>query len=261
MIKTVNRSAFRIMLDTVHALLMRELKTRFGSSRLGYFWALAEPLAQAAILGLIFTLLGRRSVADVPVAIFLFSGILPYKLFSKLLPQLAMGVSANKALFSYRQVTPIDPIITRLLIEIAAYCIVYLLIISGLSWLGICAVPDRLLFFLLANFVLIIMCFGLGLSLCVAVEYWEDTPKLLTMVLSPMFYISGVFFCATMIPDKYHYVFSWNPVFHLIELGRDAFFISYVTPVGSWLYVTGWALGSLTLGLALYRVNRIRLVA
>ena len=52
------RSSWQIMCDSVHALLMREIKTRFGSNRLGYFWAIAEPIAQAAVLGDVFPLLG-----------------------------------------------------------------------------------------------------------------------------------------------------------------------------------------------------------
>ena len=59
------------MRDTIHALLMRELKTRFGAKKLGYFWALAEPIAQAAIFALLFTLIGRTSITGVPVALFL----------------------------------------------------------------------------------------------------------------------------------------------------------------------------------------------
>ena len=249
------------MCDTVHALLMREVKARFGSSKLGYFWAIAEPVAQAAVLGLLFTLIGRNSLANVPVALFLFSGILPFKLFSKLLPQLSLGIASNKALFAYRQVAPIDPVITRLVIEIATYAIVYMVIMAVLAWLGFDVVPDRLLPFFMANSLLIIISFGLGLALCAAVQEWEDTPKLLAMVLTPMFYLSGVFFAATMIPSQYWYLLSWNPIFHIIELSRDAYFVSYTTPVGDWQYVMLCALALLFLGLGLYRINRVRFSA
>ncbi|MEP1449253.1 MAG: ABC transporter permease [Paraglaciecola sp.] len=256
-----SRNAFKIMCDTVHALLMREVKARFGSSKLGYFWAIAEPIAQAAVLGLLFTLIGRSSLANVPVALFLFTGILPFKLFSKLLPQLSLGIASNKALFAYRQVAPVDPVITRLVIEIATYAIVYLVIMAVLAWLGFDVLPDQLLPFFVANGLLVIISFGLGLALCAAVQQWDDTPKLLSMVLTPMFYVSGVFFAATMIPAQYWYLLTWNPIFHIIELSRDAYFDSYTTPVGDWQYVMLFALGSLFLGLGLYRINRVRFSA
>jgi capsular polysaccharide transport system permease protein len=256
-----NRTSFKIMIDSVHALLMRELKTRFGTSKLGYFWAIAEPVAQAAVLGLIFTLLGRHSVNNIPIALFIFTGLLPFKLFSKLLPQLSVGISANKALFAYRQVAPIDPIITRLLIELTTYVITYIFIMLCLGWLGFNVIPEQLLPLFAANALLVLLSIGLGISLCSAVQYWADTPKVLAMVLSPLFYLSGVFYSATMIPPQYWFLLEWNPIFHLIELSRDAYFKEYITPIGNWQYVFNCALVAVVLGLSLYRINRFKFVS
>lgn len=252
------RSALQITKDTVHALLMRELKTRFGSSKLGYFWAIAEPAAQASIIAILFTVIGRNSLAGVPVALFLISGVMPFKTFSKTVTQLSSGISANKALFAYRQVSPIDPILTRLIIEVATFFIVYTIILSVMAWLGLDVWPQDLLALIAASLLLIALGFGIALCMSSALLYWQDANKLLSMVMTPMFFISGIFYCATMIPAKYWFLFSWNPIFHAIELSRDAFFVSYTTPVGSWGYLALVSLSFVTVGLMLYRVNRIR---
>ena len=65
--------------DTVHALMMREIKTRFGSNRMGYFWALAEPIAQAGIMALMFSLMGRNSVAGSLLRCFSWLAYCPLK--------------------------------------------------------------------------------------------------------------------------------------------------------------------------------------
>jgi len=256
----MGRSSFQIMGDTVHALLMRELKTRFGSSKLGYFWAIAEPAAQASILAILFTLIGRNSLSGVPVALFLISGVMLFKAFSKSLTQLSNGIQSNTALFSYRQVSPIDPLITRFIIELAAFFTVYVIILAVMFWLGLDVWPQDLLALIAASLLLMFLAAGLALCLSVAQLYWQDTNKLLGMVMTPMFFISGVFYCATMIPQQFWFLFSWNPIFHAIELSRDAFFISYKTPIGSWLYLGLLTLGFNVLGLMLYRANRIRFV-
>lgn len=260
MIKSQNRTSWQIMQNTVHALLMREIKTRFGADRLGYFWAIAEPVAQASIMAVIFTLLGRSSVAGIPVAIFLFVGILPFKFFGKLIPQIGAAIDANKALFTYRQVTAVDPIITRILIEVLTFIVVYVLIFTAMAWLGFDVSPDNLLELLAACFLLLSTAVGLGLLLCCAVTYWPDAAKLFAMVMTPMFLISGILYCATMIPEQYWYLFSWNPIFHLIELSRDAFFVSYKTPIGDWYFVSFVALSSLSIGLMTFRINRQRFI-
>lgn len=248
------------MFDTIHALLMRELKTRFGAKKLGYFWAVAEPAAQAAIMATLFSLIGRSSISGVDVALFMITGILPFKLFGKILPQLAQAVHANKSLFAYRQVTPIDPIITRLLIETVTFIVVYVLILVVMAWLGFAAWPQDLLALLAVSGLLVILAAGIGLMLCSAVAYWDDAGKLVAMVMTPMLFISGVFFCATMIPQQYWYLFSWNPIFHAIELSRDAFFASYTTPVGSWEYMGLCALVAISIGLMLFQLNRNRFI-
>ena len=228
-----NRNSFQIMHDTVFALMMREIKTRFGSNRLGYFWAIAEPVTAVAVMGLIFTLLGRSSVANIPVVLFLFTAMLPFSLFSKLLNQLSSAVNANKALLAYRQVSAIDPVITRVLIELATYLIVYCIVFSFLAWLGFDVLPADILKVLAASSLLALMAIGLGLMLCSAMTYWLDAKKLVGIITRPLFFVSGILYSATMIPPKYWYLFSWNPVFHAMELSRDAFFNVYVTPIGS----------------------------
>jgi capsular polysaccharide transport system permease protein len=248
------------MLDTIFALMMRELKTRFGAKKLGYFWAIAEPAAKASIMAILFTLIGRSSLSGVPVALFLISGIMPFKFFSKLLTQLAGSVQANKALFTYRQVSIFDPLITRLIIEVVTYIVVFCIILAVMAWLGFDVEMQNFLDFLMVNVLLISLGFGLGILLCVASVYWEDTGKVVAMVMTPMFVMAGIFFAATMIPQKYLYLFDWNPIFHCIELIRQAMFVSYISPIGDWQYVAFCALISNAVGLMLYQVSRQRFI-
>lgn len=255
-----SRTSLQIMLDTIFALMMRELKTRFGAKKLGYFWAIIEPAAQASIMALIFSLMGRNSLSGVPVALFMISGIMPFKLFSKLLTQLSSSVQANKALFTYRQVSILDPLITRLIIEVVTYIIVLCIILAVMAWMGFNIEMQDFLAFLMVNLLLISLALGLGISLCVASVYWEDTNKIVGMIMMPMFLISGIFFTATMIPQKYLYLFDWNPIFHIIELTRQAMFVSYTSPVGDWQYVAFCSLVANAAGLMLYQVSRQRFI-
>ena len=248
------------MRDTVHALMMREIKTRFGANRLGYFWALAEPIASVSIMAIMFSLMGRSTVANIPIAPFLLTAMLPFKLFSKLMMQLSSAVSANKALLAYRQVSAIDPVITRVIIELATYLIVYCIIFSFLAWLGFDVLPDDLLKVLAGSALVALLSIGLGLMLCSAMCYWKDANKVVSLISMPMMLISGVMFCATVIPSTYWYLFDWNPIFHATELIRDAYFRSYVTPWGSWLYLEVNALVIFSLGLSCFYVNRLRFI-
>ena len=102
-------------------------------------------MAQALVMGAVFTLIGRSSVSGIPVALFIFTGILPFKMFSKLLPQLSAAVKANKPLLAYRQVSAIDPIVARVLLEVAIFIVAYVLIFGLMAWLGFNVIPHDLL--------------------------------------------------------------------------------------------------------------------
>lgn len=258
--KQAKRTHWQIMCDVIFALIIRELKTRFGANRLGYFWAVAEPIFQVAIMGIIVTLLGRNSIANIPVALFLFTAILPFNLFNKLLPQLSQAVNANKGLLSYRQVNAIDPIISRIIIEICNYLLVYFLIFAFMGWLGFDVIPQDLLALLAASCLIAIIAIGLGLLLCSAEIYWSDTSKIVSIAMRPIFFVSGIFFCAPTIPQQYWYLFDWNPIFHAIELSRDAFFKSYESPIGDWIYLSLWALISFCCGLGVFNFNRMKFI-
>ena len=93
----------------------------------------------------------------------------------------------------------------------------------------------------------------------VGTSYWEDFEKIVSIATRPMILLSGVFYAMTMVPSQYWYLLSWNPVLHALELGRDSFFASYTTPVGSWVYLGSFAVGTLLTSLMLYRVGRDRL--
>ncbi len=56
----VNRSSLEVQKSVLFALLMRELKTRFGRN-LGYAWALLEPTAPVLVLTAIFSYILKRT--------------------------------------------------------------------------------------------------------------------------------------------------------------------------------------------------------
>lgn len=237
---------------------MREIKTRFGSSKLGYFWALAEPAGQAAVLALLFSVIGRNSLSGVPVALFMLAALIPFKFFSKLLGQLSASVVANRALLAYRQVGPLDPFLARLTIEVVTFILVFLVLMGICGWYGYDVVPEDLLGLLHACGLLVFLSAGLGLIMCSIVVVWEDFEKLQSMFMRPLIFISGVFYAATMVPAQYWYLFTWNPIFHIMEMSRDAMFVTYTSPVADSDYVLLVSFLINAIGLMIFSVNKHR---
>jgi len=53
--QTTYHHPFSIMLRNIWSLILREMRTRFGSQTLGFLWAVLEPIGMIAVLALIFS--------------------------------------------------------------------------------------------------------------------------------------------------------------------------------------------------------------
>src|SRR5262245_8368154 len=100
-------------LRVIGALILRDTRTRYGRSQLGYLWAIAEPLSYVAFMAALFAGLGRHPPFGSDNALFFASGILPFTLFATLSRSVSGSLEANRALLTYPIVKPVDALIAR----------------------------------------------------------------------------------------------------------------------------------------------------
>lgn len=122
------------MLNVIHALFFRELKTRFGANRhLGYLWVVGEPMSITLAITVIVTIIREyyHQVMPEGISIFMFltSGIMPYFMFRSIVTQLMNGTQANLALFAYKPVKPIHVFIARTLLEFCIYFVIFITVL------------------------------------------------------------------------------------------------------------------------------------
>jgi capsular polysaccharide transport system permease protein len=84
-------------------------------------------------------------------------------------------------------------------------------------------------------------------------DAYEDADKVLPLLTRPLFFISGVFFSVQVIPPEYWPFLLWNPIFHAIELTREAVAPGYSVPQASLAYLAFSTMVSLTVSLVFYR--------
>ena len=75
-------AALQTQLRIIYALMMRETRTRLADAKLGYGWALLEPVLHILMLSLVFAVMmrGRPPIGE-KFFIFYYTGIIPYHLF------------------------------------------------------------------------------------------------------------------------------------------------------------------------------------
>uniref|UniRef100_A0A7V3ZSL6 Transport permease protein n=1 Tax=candidate division WOR-3 bacterium TaxID=2052148 RepID=A0A7V3ZSL6_UNCW3 len=248
------------MKNVIYALFLRELKTRFGKYRLGYLWAILEPFIFISLfVGIRGILTGSlRSGADkfiyhVDYPLFLAAGLIPFFMFRHTVVQIMHSIEANRGLFTYQPVKPIDAIIARWILEGVIFVFVWILVFFILHFIGfkteikdpLCLIGIYILFYLFS--------LGVGMIFCIIVNIYDEVRHIISPFLLFLFFTSGTFFSINMIPSKFQIYLLWNPCLHFIELSRERFFPLYKTEVCSLKFIIICTICVLFLGLVLYK--------
>ncbi|MGN5044462.1 ABC transporter permease [Aeromonas sp. 3P] len=255
------RTSLQVLRDVVFGLLIRELKTRFGRYRLGYAWALLDPLLMIVFFSLIFGLRGHSGFGGAPAPLFIATGYLPFIVFKNVVSKLQTAVSGNMGLFCYRQVTPFTTFIARFMLETMVGMMVGAIFILGLLWSGFDAIPADPLQVLFIYILLMMFSFSLGILFCVIGHSFQEANKFLRLVMMPLMFISCVMHPLIAIPSQYQHWFLWNPLVHALELIRSGWIAGYSSPNVSSSYLAAITLILLTFAMSCYRLSHRRLIA
>ena len=244
----------------IHALIIRETRTRFGDSRLGYGWALIEPILHITLLWVMFSLLMRGTP---PIGthffLFYFTGLLPFHVFVHASTSMMHGVTGNGSLLQLPPVKPFDVILARGLLEFATDLVVAAILLAGFAAAGLPALPDDIWGAATALVVTAFLGGGVGYVNAVLQTLFRSWDKLWNNATRLLYFFSGIFYVPGMMPDWARDILAWNPLLHAIDWYRVGFFAGYQP---HWLdrrYLVMAALLAVVAGLGLERAARRRL--
>ncbi|RAP65283.1 sugar ABC transporter permease [Achromobacter sp. HZ01] len=259
----LRRSPWKISRTVIFALILREMRGRFGVNRLGAFWFVFEPIAHVLVLMTVFIVIRGKTLPGFDYAVFLVTGIVPYILFKNIALKGMEAVNANRALFSYRQIKPFDAIIARAIVEFSLMACVYLALNFGLGfWGGFDVAIHSPLHWILALGIGCVLSFGLALVLCVIADAFPELKTFLRIMFLPLYFLSGVIIPLWLLPRQILEWMMWNPFLHIIDELRVGTFLHYPNVVGiDLIYAAKISLTMLFVGMVLYRTRRLQLVA
>ena len=246
-------------LVVMDALMLRETRTRFGRNKLGYLWAIAEPVIGILIFFGMYTLAGRSSAGGMDLFLFLTTGFVPYGLFAKALGATATAVSANLAMLFYPQVKPIDLILARTGLEFATHSYAFALLwaVHAAIW-GLQPIHDPALFLMGMVLAATLGC-SVGTFFTAMGPITQTAERIRAPLMRPLFWVSGLFFSYNDLPLEAQKFLIYNPVLHCIEMIRGGMFETYDASHASPLYVAQWSLAFAFIGLTLERRVRHRI--
>ncbi|KQY26727.1 ABC transporter permease [Rhizobium sp. Root482] len=211
----------------VAALAIRETSARYGNKPGGYLWAILDPLAHVLMMTFLWGAISRSPALGTDIALFFASGYLPFAAYQGMSHYIASSVKANKNLFSYPVVAPIDAVIGRYIVQLLTSILVTFLVFaittSEISHFRYLELGPAASAFALAT----TLGLGVGMANVVLFNAYPLYEKIFALINRPLFLVSGVFHLPDALPRTAHDFLMWNPLVHIVMLFRTTIYPGY----------------------------------
>ena len=203
--------------DLLSVLVGRDIKLRYKRSFLGTAWSLLNPLAQFIILNFVFNTVLPLNIPNYTP--FLFTGVLVWNWLNTALMLATSTIVDNRDLIRRPgfppAVLPLIAVMSNLIHFLLALPILALFVITSGSrltstvlWLPVVIVLEFLIILSLAYFLATIQ------------VTFRETQYLLGILLLLGFYLTPVFYDASVVPPRYQVAYHLNPMVYVIDAYR-----------------------------------------
>lgn len=253
-------SALKVQGRVIYALMMREVHTIYGTSRLGYLWALIQTMWGIFVFWGMRYAVSATAPHGMHILMFLLVGFGFFNMFSGILNKCMSAVNGNRTLLTFPQVTPVDLMLSRMVIVWATEIVAALLLIGIGMMFGMPFYLNDFGGVVLLLILTPLLGLGAGMMFASLAVLYPTLEKIVPMGMRILFFASGLFYSATMLPSYILKYLWYNPMIQIIEWGRVCLSRGYSTIAYSPAYLAAVTASCLCLGLLLERYVRRRLV-
>lgn len=226
--KTLSRS-LAIQLRVIHALLLREIITRYGRHGLGALWIMLEPMLFTLGVAGLWYLARLHTVSNIPIIAFAITGYSSVLMWRNVANRCSKAIEPNLSLMYHRNVKVIDIFLSRIILEWVGATASLTVLTVFFASIGAMQWPSDL--WPVIEGWLLLAWFSLGLGLIVGAisersETFERTWHIVTYLLFPL---SGAMFMVHWLPKPAQDAILWLPMVHGVEMLRHGYFGEIVT--------------------------------
>ncbi len=201
--------------ELMRSLVVRHLKVKYQRSVLGFVWTLLNPLLTVAVLILVFHYIVKIRIPDYWA--FLLSGYFVWNYLLQMLSASAYVVREHAAL--RRSVAfPSEVLILAAaagrLVEFAVEMAVAVGLLVLFHHHGI---PASFLLLPLLLLIMIVLAAAFMMPLATLAVFYDDVQHALPIVLLMLFYVSPVFYAASLVPERFRGLYLLNPIAGLLS--------------------------------------------
>lgn len=217
------RRSFRIQARVIHALIMREMITRYGRNNLGFLWMIITPMLFVSVITIPVSLSSQTKHA-LPFLPFALTGYSAVVVIRDIMINCSNAIGPNLPLLYHRNVTLYDVFYARTILDAASSTIAFIALLSPLVLFNWMAFPADILLMMSGWMMLIWHSFSVGLVAGVLGFRYESFSRLFRMALMLVFPFSGAMFMVSWLPSEYGQFMLWFPLVHGMEMMRGGYY-------------------------------------
>lgn len=197
-------------------LMMRDVQVLYRQAVLGVAWAIIQPIFAVIIFTIVFGHFARISSDGLPYALFAFAGVLIWTYFSESVRRSSTALVTDaelvRKIYFPRLIIPLGSVIAPLI----EFAIGFVILLALLWWYGlypswhILAVP---LLLVIAG----ALALAVGLWLGPLNVRFRDIKHTLPFMLQIWMYASPIVYPPSIVPEKWRWAFSLNPMVGIID--------------------------------------------
>ncbi|GAA3749539.1 ABC transporter permease [Leifsonia bigeumensis] len=205
-------------------LTVRDLRVRYSTSVLGYFWSILDPLVMAAIYWFVFTQVFDRTVGQQPYIVFLLTALLPWMWFNGAIGDCTRAFLREARLIRSTKI-PRTIWVNRLVLSKGIEFLASIPVLALFAILFGAPLYWEAVFFPLAIVIQFVLTIGLGLIIAPLVVFFRDLERAIKLILRFLFYASPIIYGLPDLRDLgLEQLAAFNPLAGIFSLYRGAFF-------------------------------------
>ena len=209
--------------ELLYFLIWRDIKVSYARTNLGVGWAVLKPVLTMAVFTFIFGVLTQIPSDGIPYPVFVFSALLPWQLFARVMAGSGSSLVANENLVTKvyfpRLIAPLSIIAVGTLDFVIAFGV-----LLGMMWYYEIALPTTV--WLLPLLVLVTIAAGLGAGLWIASlnALCRDIAHAQPFLTQLWLFATPIIYPSSLVPEAWRTLYALNPMVGVVEVFRSALF-------------------------------------
>lgn len=207
--------------DLFRFLTWRHIKVQYAQSTLGIGWAIIQPVFSMLVFTIVFGKMAKISSDGVPYAVFSLVALVPWTYFSNAVTEGTNSLVSNTNMLTKvyfpRLIIPLSSVLAKLV----DFFIGMIIVVGLLLWYGMMPTLGVLM---LPYLIILMMLSAAGMGLwatSLAIQY-RDVKYGLNFGIQLLMYAAPVVYPASLIPERWQYLYALNPMVGIIEGFRSA---------------------------------------